>query len=163
MLRDFLWLGGLAWRAMNINANRVRSSSLILLLWALLNHGAFQAHDLGTGQRTSGLLRLGRDLTRRTGALVIDAARVQHLGFCIALAITSAFSFSSSFTGRCQWSLVTCCDLSKTSLSSGALAAIVEPAPTVAPAPILTGATSMLPDPMNAPSSISVGHLLAPS
>jgi hypothetical protein len=40
---------------------------------------------------------------------------------------------------------------------------MVDPAPMVAPAPIRTGATSMLPEPMKAPSSMTVGHLLAPS
>ena len=47
--------------------------------------------------------------------------------------------------------------------SSGVLAVMVDPAPIVAPAPIRTGATSMLPEPMKAPSSMTVGHLLAPS
>ena len=39
----------------------------------------------------------------------------------------------------------------------------VEPAPVVAPRPILIGATSSLPEPMNTSSSISVWCLLAPS
>jgi hypothetical protein len=52
---------------MNITADRARSLSLILLLAALLNHGILQPHDLGAGQQTSGMLRLARDLMRRTG------------------------------------------------------------------------------------------------
>jgi len=47
--------------------------------------------------------------------------------------------------------------------TAGALEVIVDPAPTVAPAPMRTGATIMVPEPMNAPSSMKVGHLLAPS
>ena len=48
-------------------------------------------------------------------------------------------------------------------LAGGASFVIVEPAPIVAPAPISTGATSMVPEPMNALSPITVLCLLAPS
>jgi hypothetical protein len=57
---------------MNITANRARSLSLVLLLSALLNHGVFQTHDVGAAQPTYGLLRLGRDLMRRTGGFALD-------------------------------------------------------------------------------------------
>jgi hypothetical protein len=57
---------------MNISANRARSLSLLLLLSALLNHGVFQARNVGAGQPTYGLLRLGRDLMRRTGGFPVD-------------------------------------------------------------------------------------------
>jgi hypothetical protein len=77
---------------MNITANRARTSSLVLLLAALLNHGVPQAHDLRTGQQTSGMLRLARDLMRRIGGeqsnelgardfqRVIDQTCVRQLG-----------------------------------------------------------------------------------
>jgi hypothetical protein len=52
---------------MNITANRARSLSLILRLAALLNQGVLQAQELRAGQQTSGMRRLARDLTRRTG------------------------------------------------------------------------------------------------
>ena len=57
---------------MNITAKRARSLSLVLLLSALLNHGIFQTHGLGAGQPAYGLLRLGRDLMRRTSGFAID-------------------------------------------------------------------------------------------
>jgi hypothetical protein len=57
---------------MNISANRARSLSLLLLLSALLNHGVFQTQHVGAGQPTYGLLRLGRDLMRRTGGFAVD-------------------------------------------------------------------------------------------
>ena len=53
--------------------------------------------------------------------------------------------------------MVICFDLSSVSLSSGVLEVIVDPAPVVAPAPIRTGATIMVPEPMDAPSSMNVG------
>ena len=59
---------------MNITAKRARSLSLVLLLSALLNHGVFQTHNVGAGQPTYGLLRLGRDLMRRTGGFATDEA-----------------------------------------------------------------------------------------
>ncbi len=40
---------------------------------------------------------------------------------------------------------------------------ITEPAPVIAPAPTLTGATSAVLEPMNAPSPISVRALKKPS
>jgi hypothetical protein len=62
---------------MNISANRARSLSLTLLLSALLNHGVLlQSHDLAAGQQTSGMLRLARDLMRRTGGIPDDEQRV---------------------------------------------------------------------------------------
>jgi hypothetical protein len=66
---------------MNITANRARCLSQILLLSALFNHGVLQAHDLGTGQQTSGMLRLGRDLMRRTGSIAIDERPAARAGF----------------------------------------------------------------------------------
>jgi len=46
------------------------------------------------------------------------------------------------------------------SLSSGVSRVMVEPAPIVAPAPTFTGATSIVPEPMNAPAPISVRHFV---
>ena len=57
---------------MNISAKRARSLSLVLLVSALLNHGVFPTHDLGARPPTYGLLRLGRDLMRRTGGFAVD-------------------------------------------------------------------------------------------
>jgi hypothetical protein len=57
---------------MNMTVNRVRCLSVALLLAALLNHGIFHVSNANTGQQTSGLLRLARDLTRRTGGLLIE-------------------------------------------------------------------------------------------
>ena len=53
-----------------------------------------------------------------------------------------------------------CFERSSVSWSSGASFVIVEPAPMVAPAPTLTGATSIAPEPMKAPSPISVRVLV---
>ena len=68
-----------------------------------------------------------------------------------------------SLSGRFQPSIVTCFERSSVSRSSGVSLVIVEPAPIVAPAPTFTGATSIVPEPMNAPAPISVRHLLTPS
>ena len=57
---------------MNMTANCVRSLSVALLLAALLNHGIFHVSNANTGQQTSGLLRLARDLTRRTGGSLME-------------------------------------------------------------------------------------------
>jgi hypothetical protein len=57
--------------AMNMTANRARTWSVALLLAALLQHGIFQ--------ETRGLLQLGRDLMRRTGAFVIDDRALARL------------------------------------------------------------------------------------
>src|SRR6185436_14911451 len=67
------------------------------------------------------------------------------------------------FSGRFQPSIVTCLARASVSLPSGASLVMVEPAPVLAPAPILTGATSIEPEPMKALSPISVRHLFAPS
>jgi len=48
-------------------------------------------------------------------------------------------------------------------LPGGRSCVTTEPAPILAPAPILTGATNMRPEPMKAPSPISVGCLCSPS
>ena len=53
--------------AMKMTANGVRGLSVALLLGALLNHGIIQSPNPGPGQETGGLLRLARDLMRRTG------------------------------------------------------------------------------------------------
>ena len=63
------------------------------------------------------------------------------------------------FCGRFQPSMVTWRARASVSLPSGASFVIVEPAPVFASAPIFTGATSIEPEPMNAPSPISVRHL----
>jgi len=52
---------------MNITTNRARQIGLVLLLTGVLNQAhLLTSHGAGTPQ-TSGLLRLGRDLLRRTG------------------------------------------------------------------------------------------------
>lgn len=81
----------------------------------------------------------------------------------MALSTAASYSAASSLRGRSQSDTVTCGGRVSVSFASGALALMVDPAPMVARAPMCTGATSMLPDPMKAPSSIAVGHLLAPS
>jgi hypothetical protein len=57
---------------MNITVNRARGMSVALLLAALLNHGILSNPNFGAGQESRGLLRLARDLTRRTGGLIND-------------------------------------------------------------------------------------------
>jgi hypothetical protein len=52
---------------MNMTADRVRLLGVALLLGALLNHGISHVTNLDVRQPTPGLLRLARDLTRRTG------------------------------------------------------------------------------------------------
>jgi hypothetical protein len=52
---------------MNITLLRARQWSLALLLVGLLNHEHLLADYAGTSPQSSGLLRLGRDLMRRTG------------------------------------------------------------------------------------------------
>src|SRR4051794_373969 len=75
-------------------------------------------------------------------AAELDPQRaIAHLGF---------------FSGRFQPSSVTCFARVSVSLPSGASLVIVLPAPVVASLPMRTGATSMLPEPMNAPSSMVV-------
>ena len=59
--------------------------------------------------------------------------------------------------------MVACLARVRVSSPSGAFWVMVDPAPIVAPAPILTGATSIVPEPMKTRSSIRVGHLFWPS
>jgi hypothetical protein len=63
---------------MSFTRNHSRALSVILLLSALLTHGVFQMPDSGAGLQTSGLLRLGRDLMRRTGAADVEGAPVRE-------------------------------------------------------------------------------------
>ena len=81
----------------------------------------------------------------------------------MARSTAAACSSGPSLFGRLQVDEVTCGGRVSVNLPSAALCVMVDPAPMVAPAPIRTGATSMLPEPMKAPSSMKVGHLLAPS
>ena len=67
------------------------------------------------------------------------------------------------FSGRFQFSIVSWRLRSTVSLPAGAGFVIVEPAPIVASSPTDTGATSIVPEPMNAPSPISVRCLFTPS
>jgi hypothetical protein len=69
----------------------------------------------------------------------------------------------TSFRGRFQPLMVVCLALLTVKAPAGALFVIVEPAPMVAPACTVTGATSSVLDPMNTSSSIVVWCLLAPS
>ena len=62
-----------------------------------------------------------------------------------------------------QEDTVTCLVRASVRVSSGASSVIVEPAPIVAFFPILTGATSLVSEPINALSPISVGYLFFPS
>src|ERR1019366_3074212 len=59
---------------------------------------------------------------------------------------------TAGLAGRFQSLTVVCLARVSVSLPSGASSVMVEPAPMVAPTPMRTGATSMLPDPMKAPS-----------
>ena len=52
---------------MNISLLRARQWSLALLLTGLLNSEHLLANHAGTVPQSAGLLRLGRDLMRRTG------------------------------------------------------------------------------------------------
>jgi len=61
-----------------------------------------------------------------------------------------------SFLGLCQPSTVTCRGRVRVSFCSGASRVMTEPAPMVAPSPMLTGATSALLEPMKASSPMSV-------
>lgn len=67
------------------------------------------------------------------------------------------------FFGRSQPSITVCRPRASESLPAGASRVITDPAPIVASRPTRTGATSDVFDPMNAPSSIVVTCLLAPS
>jgi hypothetical protein len=66
---------------MIMTANRARSLSVALLLAASLHHGIFQNPTVSTGQETRGMLRLGRDLMRRTGSVAIDEQPVARAEF----------------------------------------------------------------------------------
>src|SRR6185369_13118269 len=68
-----------------------------------------------------------------------------------------------TFCGRCQPASVSCLARDTVSASGGASLVSVVPAPSVAPRPTRTGATSWLSEPMKASSSIIVLNLLAPS
>ena len=52
---------------MNTKVLRAREMSLALLVFAVMDHGHLQADLSGARPQTSGLMRLGRDLMRRTG------------------------------------------------------------------------------------------------
>ena len=66
-------------------------------------------------------------------------------------------SFSLPFTTASTYSFLC------TAHADGQLSVIVDPAPMVASAPTDTGATSIVPEPMKAPSPIAVRCLFAPS
>ena len=53
--------------AMNTMMLRARQMSLALLVIAVVDHGHLQADYSGATPSTSGLMRLGRDLMRRSG------------------------------------------------------------------------------------------------
>src|SRR5690606_2262845 len=67
------------------------------------------------------------------------------------------------FVGRCQPSISVWRARPTASVLSGTSEVMVEPAPVVAPSPIVTGATSEALEPMKALSPITVFDLLAPS
>jgi hypothetical protein len=52
---------------MKISLYRARQLSLALLVVAVVDHGHLHNDYSGAAPRSSGLLRLGRDLLRRTG------------------------------------------------------------------------------------------------
>src|SRR6185369_15862219 len=68
-----------------------------------------------------------------------------------------------TFCGRCQPARVSCLARETVSASGGASLVSVVPAPSVAPRPTRTGATSWLSEPMKTSSSMMVLNLLAPS
>src|SRR6185312_7699849 len=75
----------------------------------------------------------------------------------------SAFAPHFCFTGRRQPSNVCCRARARVSWPSGASRVITEPAPRVACAPMLTGATRAQLEPMKAPSPMRVTNLFTPS
>ena len=81
----------------------------------------------------------------------------------VSARFNQSFGLSLAFTGRVQFSTVIRLALASVSLPPGILRMIVDPPPMVAFAPILTGATIMVPEPMKAPSPMRVSHLFAPS
>jgi hypothetical protein len=59
---------------MKISLYRARQLSLALLVVAVVDHGHLHNDYSGSAPRSSGLLRLGRDLLRRAGGETDDAA-----------------------------------------------------------------------------------------
>src|SRR5260221_6022273 len=109
-------------------------------------------------------------MTRHVQALLRGVADPRYFlgGFRVLLiaaplAASGTFAAAGALTGRCQSWTVFCFARVSVSLPSGASSVMVEPAPMVAPAPMRTGATNMLPDPTKAPSPMTVDHLFTPS
>jgi hypothetical protein len=57
---------------MSITLLRARQISLALLVIAVVDHGHLRENHLCGASHSSGLLRLGRDLTRRTSGVDTD-------------------------------------------------------------------------------------------
>jgi hypothetical protein len=64
---------------MKISLYRARQLSLALLVVAVVDHGHLHNDYSGATPRSSGLLRLGRDLLRRAGGETGDAASTSKL------------------------------------------------------------------------------------
>ncbi len=60
-------VGGFIVCTMNTTILRARQMSLALLIVAVIDHGHIQVDYSGATPRSSGLVRLGRDLMRRAG------------------------------------------------------------------------------------------------
>ena len=141
----------------------------------VLVHGLGQALDLAEGADAAKLARGGQD--RHAGGVVAPvfqpAQSLQENGRYVPLSNAAHYAthgccplgpdYLGFLTGRVQWSMVFCGARVRVSLSAGASRPMTEPAPIVAPAPTLTGATKAVLDPMKAPSPIWVRCLLTPS
>jgi hypothetical protein len=70
---------------MNTMILRARQMSLALLVIAVIDHGNLQTDYSGAAPGSSGLTRLGRDLTRRAGGEVLNPSlkptRLTHIGW----------------------------------------------------------------------------------
>jgi hypothetical protein len=64
---------------MKISLYRARQLSLALLVVAVVDHGHMHNDYSGAAPNSSGLLRLGRDLLRRSGDETSEAARASKL------------------------------------------------------------------------------------
>jgi hypothetical protein len=64
---------------MKISLYRARQLSLALLVVAVVDHGHLHNDYSGAAPNTSGLLRLGRDLLRRSGGETGEDARASKL------------------------------------------------------------------------------------
>ena len=120
--------------------------------------------DLGATVNGS-LRRAAPEATVSPGAKVVELGgdRVARKSCSATVPPGTDQTFFDTFCGRCQPAMVAWRARVTVSSPAGASLLMTEPAPMVAPSPMVTGATSTLLLPMCTPLPITVRCLLAPS